>query len=506
MGTDAPSTPTPASEITADVVVLGGGPVGENLAQYAIEGTDLSAVIVESELLGGECSYYACIPSKVLLRPTAVADTAAHLPGLSAPTLEQEKLLASRDQWVSHYDDSGQVEWAASAGIQVLRGHGRLVSEREVLVTPPSEAGSGDPEAGATRVRARRAVVLASGSSATIPPELAQLSPWTSRDATGVQEVPQRLAIVGGGVVAVEAATWMAALGSEVTLLVRGDALLRGFEPFAGKHVLDALQERGVTVQLSISVVSAEREEARETGLGRVHGGAVTLQVQDASGTREIVVDEVLAATGRRPRLDDLGLEEIGLSGQDITAAAQPRADGTTARPLPSWLHAVGDASGEAPLTHWGKYRARVIGQRIRADASGEALEPEPETVPVPQVVFTEPQVASVGLTAAAAREEGIEVVTAQVPFNGAAGASLLREDAHGTAQLVVDARTHCLVGATFVGPEASELLHGASIAIVGAVPVHVLRHAVPSFPTVSELWLRLLEELPAQMRHRGGA
>ena len=299
MGTDAPSTPTPASEITADVVVLGGGPVGENLAQYAIEGTDLSAVIVESELLGGECSYYACIPSKVLLRPTAVADTAAHLPGLSAPTLEQEKLLASRDQWVSHYDDSGQVEWAASAGIQVLRGHGRLVSEREVLVTPPSEAGSGDPEAGATRVHARRAVVLASGSSATIPPELAQLSPWTSRDATGVQEVPQRLAIVGGGVVAVEAATWMAALGSEVTLLVRGDALLRGFEPFAGKHVLDALQERGVTVQLSISVVSAEREEARETGLGRVHGGAVTLQVQDASGTREIVVDEVRAATGR---------------------------------------------------------------------------------------------------------------------------------------------------------------------------------------------------------------
>lgn len=505
MGTDAPSTPTPASEITADVVVLGGGPVGENLAQYAIEGTDFSAVIVESELLGGECSYYACIPSKVLLRPTAVADTAAHLPGLSTPALEQEKLLASRDQWVSHYDDSGQVEWAESAGIQVLRGHGRLVSEREVLVTPPSEAGSGDPEAGATRVRARRAVVLATGSSATIPPELAQLSPWTSRDATGVQEVPQRLAIVGGGVVAVEAATWMAALGSEVTLLVRGEALLRGFEPFAGKHVLDALQERGVTVQLSTSVVSAEREEARDTGLGRVHGGAVTLQVQDASGTREIVVDEVLAATGRRPRLDDLGLEEIGLSGQDITAAAQTRADGTTTRPLPSWLHAVGDASGEAPLTHWGKYRARVIGQRIQADASGEALEPEPETVPVPQVVFTEPQVASVGLTAAAAREEGIEVVTAQVPFNGAAGASLLREDAHGTAQLVVDARTHCLVGATFVGPEASELLHGASIAIVGAVPVHVLRHAVPSFPTVSELWLRLLEELPAAMRRGGG-
>ena len=168
---------------------------------------------------------------------------------------------------------------------------------------------------------------------------------------------------------------------------------------------------------------------------------------------------------------------------------------------MPSWLHAVGDASGEAPLTHWGKYRARVIGQSIRAGATGEGLEPVPENVPVPQVVFTDPQVASVGLTAAAARDVGHEVVTAQVPYSGAAGTALLRDDVDGTAQLVIDARTQLLVGATFVGPEASELLHGATIAIVGAVPVHVLRHAVPSFPTASELWLRLLEELPPEMR-----
>ena len=501
MATDAPSTPAASSEITADVVVLGGGPVGENLAQYAIEGTDLSAVIIESELLGGECSYYACIPSKALLRPPTVADTAAHLRGLSAPEIAREELLASRDQWVSHYDDSGQVEWAEGAGIQVVRGSGRLAGEREVLVTPPPSPGATDAAAGSTRVLARRAVILATGSSASIPDELEELIPWTSRDATGVREVPARLVIVGGGVVAVEASTWMAALGSDVTLLVRGSTLLSGFEPFAGKHVLDALREHGVTVEFGTTVLSGEREDARATGLGRIHGGLVTLQVQDASGIREVVTDELLAATGRRPRLDDVGLETIGLTAQDVTGAEHPPADDTGATALPSWLHAVGDASGESPLTHWGKYRARVIGQSIRAGATDEALEPAPENVPVPQVVFTDPQVASVGLTAAAAREAGYEVVTAQAPYSGAAGASLLRDDVDGTAQLVVDAHTQQLVGATFVGPEASELLHGATIAIVGAVPVHVLRHAVPSFPAVSELWLRLLEELPARMR-----
>jgi dihydrolipoamide dehydrogenase len=175
--------------------------------------------------------------------------------------------------------------------------------------------------------------------------------------------------------------------------------------------------------------------------------------------------------------------------------------DRATGAPLPEWLRAVGDASGEAPLTHWGKYRARVIGQEIRAEATGESLEPVPAQVPVPQVVFTDPQVAAVGLTERAAREAGHEVVTAQVPFGGAAGTALLRDDVTGTAQLVVDRSTGRLLGATFAGPEASELLHGATIAIVGGVPVHALRHAVPSYPAASELWLRLLEALPRELR-----
>ncbi|MDN5687145.1 MAG: NAD(P)/FAD-dependent oxidoreductase [Brachybacterium sp.] len=494
MAPDAQSVPTSTPDITADVVVLGAGPVGENAAQYAIEGTELTAVLVEGELLGGECSYYACIPSKALLRPPSVAGAAAHLPGITTPTVQREELLARRDTWVSHYDDSGQVQWAEGAGMQVVRGHGRIAGEREVLVEP------GDGSA-PTRVRARRAVVLATGSRAVIPEPLQALAPWTSRDATGVQEVPEQLVIVGGGVVAVEAATWMAALGSQVTMLVRGTGLLTGFEPFAGKHVLDALEALGVTVELGTSVVSGERAAVRETGLGRIHGGPVRLQVEDARGRRDVTADEILAATGRRPALGDIGLEHLGLSPEDITGAPRPTSDDATGAPLPAWLHAVGDAGGEAPLTHWGKYRSRVIGQAIRAGATGEAPEPVPETVPVPQVVFTDPQVTSVGLTETAARRAGHAVVTAQVPYSGAAGSALLRDDVAGTAQIVVDTDTRTLVGATFVGPDASEVIHSATIAITGQVPVHVLRHAVPSFPTVSELWLRLLEELPRELR-----
>ncbi len=491
--TDDDTAPAaPDAELTVDVIVLGGGPVGENVAQYATEGTDLTAAIVEGELLGGECSYYACIPSKALLRPLAVADAAAHLPGISRPPLDRDALLARRDAWVSRYDDSGQVSWAEGAGLQVVRGHGRIVGEREVLVEGPE--GTEGP-AGRTRLRARRAVVIATGSTPTVPPPLRDLAPWTSRDATGVREVPGELVIIGGGVVAVEAATWMAALGSRVTLLVRGSSLLTGLEPFAGEHVRDALQELGVEIRFGATAVAGEREGAAPTGpgreLGRLHGGRVRLEIEADDGRETVEADEVLVATGRQPRLDDVGLGTIGLAAEDMAPGA----------PLPEWLHAVGDASGEAPLTHWGKYRARVIGQAIRAGASGEVLEPVPEEVPVPQVVFTDPQVTAVGLTESAAQEAGHDVVTAQVPFGGAAGSSLLRDDVTGTAQIVVDRGSGLLLGATFVGPDASELLHAATVAIVGGVPVHVLRHAVPSFPTASELWLRLLEELPRELR-----
>ena len=460
-----------------DVVVIGAGPVGENVAQYAIEGTDLTAALVEGELYGGECSYWACIPSKALLRPIAVADTTAHLQGVATAEVEPEGLLARRDSWVGGRDDTGQVRWAEGLGITAVRGHARLVGEREVEVT-----GEGGPH----RLRARHAVVLATGSEPVVPPPFADVHPWGSRDATAVTEVPGRLVVVGGGVVAVEAATWMAALGSEVTVLVRGETLLAGQEPFSGSVVAQALQAKGVDVRFSTSATGCRRPDARDTGVGRVHGGPVTV----VTGDGEVEADEVLVATGRRPRLGDVGLDAVGLTPDDVLEGR-----------LPEWLHAVGDASGEAPLTHWGKYRARVLGDAIAAAATGRGPLPVPDGAPVPQVVYTDPQVARVGMTEAEAREAGHDVEVAEVPFAQVGGAALLRDDAPGRAKLVVDRKGGLVVGATFVGTDAGQLLHAATIAITGRVPVHLLRHAVPSFPDVTEVWLRLLEALPAELR-----
>lgn len=448
-----------------DFIVIGAGPVGENVAQYATEHSGLTAVLLERELVGGECSYYACMPSKALLRPLEIATDTKHLDGVTEAPVDVAGLLARRDYWVSNYSDAGQVKWAEGAGLGVVRGEARLTGERTVQV-------------GDRTLTARRAVVVATGSDPVVPPEYAGVAAWGSRDATGVREVPERLLIVGGGVVACEAATWMAALGSRVTMLVRGDRLLTNQEPFAADTVLDALRQSGVDVRLGAEVSDCERSDPSDAGLGRVHGGPVTVTVAG----QQLEADEILLAVGRRPRLFELGLDELGL--------------GTDPKAWPDWLVAVGDASGEAPLTHWGKYRARVIGERL---AGGPAK--EPDDVPVPQVVFTDPQVAQVGpLT-----EQLPDAEVVRVPFDAAAGAALLRDDITGWAQLAVDRRTGTVQAATFVGPQAGELLHAATIAIVGRVPVATLRHAVPSYPTASELWLRLLEELPREMREVAG-
>lgn len=472
--------PDNAEAVTTDVIVIGGGPVGENAAQYATEDSDLEAVIIEEELLGGECSYYACIPSKTMLRPIELAHATQHLEGLRGAAVEPEALMRRRDEWVSHYDDKGQVDWAQGTGLRIERGHGQLVGEREVLVNGEHPV----------VIRARHAVVIATGSLPTVPSMFADVASWSSRDATGVREVPESLVIIGGGVVAVEAATWMAALGANVRMLVRGDCLLNGQEPFAGEHVATALENAGVRIDLETTVEACYRPGAEDTGLGRIHGGQVTVQASGPEGEFTVNADEILVATGRRPRLNDLGLESVGLAGKDIASGH-----------LPEWLHVVGDASGEVPLTHWGKYRARVVGAQIRARATGDESEPVPENVPTPQVVYSDPQVAAVGMTEAEARRNGNEVEVSQLPYNSSAGTSLLRDDAEGTAQIVVDARTGLLLGATFVGPEAAELIHPATVAMVGNLPAHVLRHAVPSFPSSSELWLPLLEGLPRRLR-----
>ncbi|MGJ0117828.1 dihydrolipoyl dehydrogenase family protein [Williamsia sp. MIQD14] len=463
---------------TYDVIVIGGGPAGEVAAQFAIAGSDRTAAIVEAELLGGECSYWACMPSKALLRPVEVTAAGRHLEGVSVGDLDTAALLARRDTWVSGYDDSGQRSWAQGIDIDVISGRGALAGDRTVRVTSDD---------GERTLTARRAVVLGTGSTASIPGMFADLHPWTSRDATGVREVPESLIVIGGGVVACEAATWMNALGTSVTMLVRG-RVLGALDDLVGDAVIEGLRAAGVEVRTGVSITDPRRDgvltDAGDgSSVGVSHGGPVTVTVDG----EELTAAEILVAAGRTPATDGLGLDSVGIDDPSVLSGVDPGGH--------DWLYAVGDVSFGPMLTHWGKYQARIVGARIAARAEGRTPPPVRDDVPVPQAVFTDPQVGSTGLTVRDARERGRSVTVVSQPITAASGIGLMRDDATGTAQIVVDDETRTLVGATFVGPEVGELIHAATIAIVGAVTVDDLWHAVPSYPTGSEIWLRLLEK-----------
>ncbi|WP_431807721.1 dihydrolipoyl dehydrogenase family protein [Microbacterium paraoxydans] len=461
-----------------DLIVVGAGPVGENVADRAVQG-GLTAIIVESELVGGECSYWACMPSKALLRSAQALRAAQHVGGASQAvtgTLDVRAVFERRDSFTSNWSDDGQVSWLQSAGIDLARGHGRLTGEREVTVT--------DADGGTRVLRARHAVAISTGSDAVIPPieGLREASPWTSREATSAEELPESLAVIGGGVVAVEMATAYAALGSRVTLLARS-GLLGGMEPFAGQRVTAGLEELGVDVRTNTGTTAVRRDE---------HGVTITLD----SG-EEVTATEVLVATGRSPRSGDIGLEVVGLEpGRWIET------DDTLRVPGVDWLYAVGDVNGRVLLTHQGKYQARAAGDVIAARAKGEAVDDAPwgrhaataDHAAVPQVTFSIPEVGSVGFTEAAAREAGTAVQVVDYDLGWVAGASLYEDGFAGQARLVIDTDRDVVIGATFVGPEVAELVQAATIAIVGEVPIARLWHAVPSYPTISEIWLRLLE------------
>ncbi len=461
-----------------DLIVLGGGPVGENVADRAVQG-GLTAIIVESELVGGECSYWACMPSKALLRSAQALRAAQHVAGAKEAVtgaLDVSAVFARRDSFTSNWSDDGQVKWLESAHIDLARGHGRITGEREVTVT--------DADGGTRVLRARHAVAISTGSDAVVPPipGLRDASPWTSREATSAEQLPDSLAVIGGGVVAVEMATAYAALGSRVTLLARS-GLLGGMEPFAGDRVTAGLRELGVDVRLNTGTTAVRRGD-----------DGVTITLDDDS---EITASEVLVATGRSPRSEDIGLDVVGLEpGRWITV------DDTMRVPGSEWLYAVGDVNGRVLLTHQGKYQARAAGDVIAARAKGDDVDAgdwgrhaaTADHAAVPQVTFSIPEVGSVGLTADAAAEAGLEVRTVDYDLGGVAGASLYEDGFDGQARLVVDAAREVVVGATFVGPEVAELVQAATIAIVGEVPIARLWHAVPSYPTVSEVWLRLLE------------
>lgn len=473
---------------TYDVVVIGGGPAGENAADYAIRGSSRTAVLVEHELLGGECSYWACMPSKALLGPGAALARASGLPGaaerLAGTAPDVRAVLGWRDEVTGGRDDAGQVSWARSANIEVIRGGARIVGEREIEVCD-------------RRLRARHAVVVATGSTASIPPVsgLAQARPWTSRDATNLTEVPGRILVLGGGVVGCEAATWLTDLGSAVTMAVRGSRLLPNAEPFVSEQIADGLTARGVDVRFGTQIVAVERPDAADTGYGRRHGGPARITLDGPDGTAEVTVDEILVAAGRRPATAGLGLATVGL--EDGAAIA---VDDHLTVPGTDWLYAVGDVNGRNALTHMGKYQARVAGEVIAARAEGRAITGDRYAASadhhaVPQVVFTRPELGSVGRTERQARADGIDVLIAETDI-AVAGSYLLGPDYRGHAKLVVDRDRGVVVGASFLGASTGELVHAATIALVGEVPVDRLWHSVPSYPTVSEVWLRLLEQI----------
>jgi pyruvate/2-oxoglutarate dehydrogenase complex dihydrolipoamide dehydrogenase (E3) component len=460
-----------------DLIVIGGGAVAENVADRAVRG-GLSAVIIESELVGGECSYWACMPSKALLRSGIALRAAQHVSGARQAVtgdLDVEAVLARRTSFTHNWDDASQVDWLEGAGIDLIRGHGRLTGVKTVEV----EAQDGSR----SQLTARHAVVVSTGSDPAMPeiPGLADSRPWTPREATSATEIPESLAIIGGGVVGVELATAYASLGCAVTIIARS-GLLTGQEDFAGETVTASLRELGVTVLLGATPATVSRN------------GAVTVTLADGSA---VTATELLVATGRTPRTRDLGLETVGLTPGDWLSV-----DDTLLVHDTDWLYATGDVNHRALLTHQGKYQARACGDVIAARAAGATINDGPwgshvataDHAAVPQVTFSDPEVASVGLTSSQATKAGYDIRVVDYELGWVAGASLHADDYAGTARMVVDEKRKVILGVTFVGQDVSELIHAATIAIVGEVPIDRLWHAVPAYPTMNEVWLRLLE------------
>ncbi|HEY3701739.1 MAG TPA: NAD(P)/FAD-dependent oxidoreductase, partial [Acidimicrobiales bacterium] len=440
----------------------------------------LRTAVVERELVGGECSYWACMPSKTLLRPGQVLAAARRVPGAAQAVtgaLDTSEALAWRDWMTDGWDDKSQVRWLDGVGATLVRGRGRLAGERRVEVEAP--------DGSRRRLSATRAVILATGSTPVVPPieGLRDIRTWDNRDVTSAKRVPDRLLVLGGGAVGVEMAQAWRRLGStEVTVVEAADRLVPNEEPFAGEQLTAAFAAERINVVTGAKMVAARRE---------ADDAPVTATLEDG---RAITADEILVAVGRRPNTADLGLDTVGLEpGRPV-----PVDDTLCAPAVPNaWLYAIGDVNGRALFTHMGKYHARIavdaiLGRQISSVADHGA---------VPRVTFTDPQVASVGLTEAQARDQGLDVRAVRIPLQSTAASVIAGEGVAGTAQLVIDGSRQVVVGATFTGPDIDGILHSATVAIVGEVPMDRLGHAVAAFPSMSEVWLELCLADRAQRR-----
>ncbi len=449
-----------------DVVVIGAGPAGE-VAAGRLADAGLEVAIVEEHLVGGECAYYACMPSKALLRPGELLAESRRIPGVAEAVtggLAVQAVLDRRDEIIHGLDDAAQEPWLEDKGITLVRGSARLTGERELEV---------DGE----RLGARRAVFVATGSSAFMPPipGLAESRPWTNRDVTTAKQAPGRLVIMGGGVVGAEMSQAWQTLGSRVTLIEGASRILSREETFACELVTDALTELGVDIRTG---QQGERVERTSSG--------VRVTLTDGS---VVEGDELLVAVGRRPRLDGLGLDSVGVEADHPLETDEH----LRVSDIP-WLYALGDVNGRALYTHMGKYQARIATDHLLGHPSATPHGADGQQSP--RVIFTDPQVAAVGHTTESAADAGLDVVVADVQTSGNAGGSFFGRGAPGATRVLADRDRGVLVGATFTGAEVAEMVHAATVAIVGEVPLERLRHAVPAFPTRTELWLEVLETL----------
>jgi pyruvate/2-oxoglutarate dehydrogenase complex dihydrolipoamide dehydrogenase (E3) component len=446
-----------------DVIVIGAGPAGEVLAGRVAD-AGLSTAIVERHLVAGECSFYACMPSKALLRPGELISEAGRVAGVKEAvtrSLDVPAALERRDEVIHRLDDSSQLPWLKERGISLFRGAAVLDGERRVRLDGMA-------------LTAGQAVVIATGTGAVMPPieGLDSVGPWSNRQATTATSPPKSMIVLGGGPVGCELAQAWASFGTQVTLVEAAGRLLLKEEPFAGRQVEESLRERhGVEVVTGTKAIRASRD-----------AGSVTVELDD--GTARSAA-ELLVATGRRPMVADLGLETIGLEADDfIETGDDLRVPGH------DWLFAIGDVNGRALLTHMGKYQAWVASEQIL----GRQAVATSEEAGSPRVTFTDPQVSAVGLTLEQAKDRGIDAVAVDVAVGNTAGASFYGIDVDGTCRLVVDREREVPVGATFTGFETAEMIHAASVAVIGEITMNQLRHAVPAFPTRSEIWLRLAE------------
>ncbi|MBD0330343.1 MAG: NAD(P)/FAD-dependent oxidoreductase [Thermoleophilia bacterium] len=442
-----------------DAVVLGGGPAGE-VAVNTLLKAGRRVALVEQEVIGGECTNWACIPTKTLLRPPELKGQSTRAAGVSTPMLDFGRLSAYRDYMVSNHDDSGRIRRYEGRGVTVVKERGTI-------------AGPGLVEANG-RVLETDAIVVATGSEPVIPPipGLAAAGYWTNREATDLTEIPESVVVIGGGAVGIELAQFLVRFGSRVTVVEGSERLAAREEPAIGDLVAAILRDDGVDVRLGVRAAAVARD-----------GGERIVALDDGSEARGAVL---IVAAGRRPRTDGIGLETVAVEPTSRGIEVDERCRAAEG------VWAIGDVTGVAMFTHVGKYQARIavadiIGENVQADYRA-----------IPRVTFTNPEVAAVGLTEADARAAGIEVETATIELpTTIARPYTFEEQPSGTFGVVADARRRVLVGAWAVAPLASEWIHTAVLAIRAEVPLWVLRDTIAQFPSFSEAFGAALRTLP---------